>query len=159
VAQLFSLGGITGVMRLNIITCLAFLLLAVTSQQAHGMATPPIELTTTNLVTDYSFIVIKSAHLPKPGNELDYFTVIVMPRYGHKPENFNGWLEIRDKEKRICMTQVAPKNREAKSFAFGFEVSTDYLATSGFSLVEPLHKLEDNPTTYHFYLKDFVSSK
>jgi hypothetical protein len=145
-----SLGGIT---------CLIFLLFIVSFQQAHGMATPPIELTTTNLATDYTFIVIKSTHIPKPGNEFDFFTVIVMPRNGHKPENFEGWLEIYDKEKLICTTQVVPKKRETKSIAFNFEVSTDYLATSGFSLVEPLHKLEDNPKTYHFYLKDFVSKK
>jgi hypothetical protein len=159
VPELWTLGGITSVMRLNIITCLTLLLLTVSFQQARGMATPPIELSPTNLDADYSFVIIKSAHIPKPGNEMDVFTVIVMPRNGHKPDNFEGWLEICDKEKRICMTQVVPKKREKKSISFQFEVSTDYLATSGFSLVEPLYELEDNPKTYHFYLKDFVSSK
>jgi hypothetical protein len=145
-------------MKPKLLPCLA-LVLSVAFPQAHGMQTPPIELTATNLATDYSFIIIKTIHIPKPGNESDYFTVIVMPKKGHKPRNFEGRLEICDKEKLICGTQVVPSDRGDKSISFSFLVSIDYLATSGFSLVEPLHVLEDNPTTYHFNLKDFANAK
>ena len=145
-------------MKPKLLLCLA-LVLGTAIQQALGMATPPIELTATNLATDYSFIEIKSVHLPKSGNEFDFITVTVTPKKGHIPMNFEGWLEIRDKEKSICVTQVIPHDRGNKSIAFSFQVSTDYLASSGFTLVEQLHVLEDNPTSYHFYLKDFVSSK
>jgi hypothetical protein len=145
-------------MNNKLLLCLV-LLLCVTFQKSYGMQTPPIELTAANLATDYSFIIIKATHIPKPGNESDFFTVIVTPKEGHKPKNFEGRLEICDKEKLICGTQVIPHGRGDKSISFSFQVSSDFLATSGFSLVEPLHVLEDNPTTYHFYLKDFAGSK
>jgi hypothetical protein len=140
-------------------------------QQSQGFQTAPIELNRTNLNVDCPFLLIKAIHMPKPNNETVFFTVIVMPSDAHKPENFEGWLEIEDNQRRIVMVQVCtskspftiteirenvPMKLRAKCVAFQFEVSTNYLAASSFKLVEPHIKFDDNPETYHFNLENFA---
>jgi hypothetical protein len=159
-------------MKPNIIITFTLLFCGLFIQQSRGFQTPPIEMNRTNLNVDYPFLLIKVIHIPKPNNETVFFTVIVMPKDAHKPENFEGWLEVEDNQKRIVMAQVCPskspftiteirddvpKKLMAKSVAFQFEVSTNYLATSSFKLVEPRMKLDDNPEAYRFNLKNFTN--
>lgn len=161
-------------MKQNVTIYLALLIFGLCIQQSEGFQTLPIELNRTNLTVNYSFFLIKVIHVPKPNNEMAFFTVIVTPKGGHKPENFEGWLEIKDSQRRIVITRVCPskspntitairqdvpKQLREKSVAFEFEVSTNYLAMSEFKLVEPLAKLEDNPTTYYLNLGRFADEQ
>jgi hypothetical protein len=161
-------------MKPNIIITYTLLFCGLFLQQSLGFQTSPIEMNRTNLNVDYPFLLIKVIHIPKPNNETVFFTVVVMPMDAHDPENFEGWLEVEDNQKQIITVQVCPsrspykiaevrdnvpKKLIAKSIAFQFSISTNYLVKSSFKLVEPRMKLDDSPNTYHFNLKDFSVNK
>jgi len=141
-------------------------------QCAQSMETPPIELNKSNLAADFSFVLIKAIDIPKTNNELNLFTVVIMAKDKHHPENFEGWLDLGENQNRLAMVKVAPSKLDEclnhgamlavpekwrpKSVVFEFEVSKSCLAASGFKLVESGSKYEDNPRTYHFNLKYFA---
>src|SRR5665647_2438813 len=81
-------------------------------QPAYGYEVV-IQLNHTNLNTDYSFLQITAVRNHSTNNEMVFFTVIVMPKDKHQPENFTGLLVIRDSHlNKPCLLYTSPSPRD-----------------------------------------------
>jgi hypothetical protein len=159
---------------LALVLCGGLFFLSAT-QQAYGYEVV-IQLNHTNLNTDYSFLQITAVRNHSTNNEMVFFTVIVMPKDKHQPENFTGLLVIRDSHLNkpddfIAQTSVRarkwpggpgleaiPKSLWSKCIAFQFLVAAKYLETSEFVVEETPYKY-GSPTGYCFNLKEFAEEK
>ena len=149
-------------MKSRLIFCLALVLSGGCLQTIQGYQEPAYQINRTNLNTDYSFLSIKAAQ----GNQTNgageiFFTIKVLPKGGHQPEHFRGYLEIYDGEKRVVGTPVAhsefPKAAGADFVEFSFIVSTRYLAHSEFRLTESVYP--SSGVSYSFKLVEFTNTK
>jgi len=131
-----------------------------------------IQLNHTNLNTDYSFLQITAVRNHSTNNEAVFFTVVVIPKDKHQPENFTGRLVIRDTHLNkpddfIAQTSVragkwpgglgfetVPKSLRSKCIAFQFLVAAEHLEKSEFLIEETPYPMA-SPTAYCFNLKEF----
>lgn len=131
-----------------------------------------IPLNHTNLNTDYSFLQITAVRNHPTNNEAVLFTVVVIPKDKHQPENFTGLLVIRDSQQRepgdfIAQTSVRakkwpggpgfesiPKSMRSNCIAFQFLVAAKHLEKSEFVIEETPYPMA-SPTAYCFDLKEF----
>jgi len=146
-------------MRIRIIISCGLLLLLLSNTIVNGMETPPFYVDKNNLSSDFSFIRVISVHIHAPKTEEDYFTIIMMPKNGHKPENFLGVLQVEDQKGLVVQAQVCPHKSVNKDVSFEFVISTNYLSSSNFKLLEQRYKIEDNPTTYQLKLGTFIETE
>jgi hypothetical protein len=144
-------------------------------QRAYGFVAE-VQLNHTNLNTHYSFLKIKTVRLNFTNDEMVAFTVLVMPKDKHQPENFHASLEVNDSSINgshhaivsttvqahqlaggIMMEEI-PKPLRGKCVVFYFSVAAKYLEASEFR-VEETTGMFDSPTDYCFNLKEFAGEK
>ena len=160
----------TTAMKPKLILCLALAVFTFAARQSAYGYEVPFEINRTNINTDFSFLLIKAVHYNynKTNDETVMFTIIVMPRDNHQPENFYGLLTVMDGKKHIVTTSLwrtpkgqvrqypdIPKPLRAKAVMFEFYISAKYLSDSEFKLEEG----PDNGPSYFFKLKEFDDEK
>jgi hypothetical protein len=145
------------------------------SQSAYGYQ-EQIRLNPANLKSDYSFVRISTLHLNLTNDEMVVYYVVVMPKDGHKPANFEGFLDVKDSNIKgrynyIASTSVPfrklsggppaegiPESLKAKCVVFQFSIAAKYLEASEFRVEEALGKFDAGPM-YCFNLKEFTADK
>jgi len=167
-------------MNPKILLCLALVLSGglfgfFTPQCAYGYVAE-IHLNHSDLKTDFSFLKIQTVRLNFTNDEMVAFTVVVMPKDKHLPENFHGRLDINDAGIKGSHNSIAnmsvrafkltggtimneiPKPLRAKCVVFYFSVAAKYLEASEFR-VEETTSMFASPTDYIFNLKEFAGEK
>lgn len=135
-----------------------------------------IQIQPENLKSDYSFVRISTLHLNLTNDEMVVFYIVVMPKDGHKPANFEGFLDVKDSSVKgrynyIASTSVPfrklsggppaegiPESLITKCVVFQFSIAAKYLEASEFRLEEALGKFDAGPM-YCFNLKEFAADK
>ena len=158
-------------MKPKLILCLALVLSGVwfgffDPQQACGYDVP-FEINPTNIITDFSFLLVKSAHYGTTNDDMVIFRLVVMPKDKHQPDDFGGVLTIKEGEKYVAIVELSkspkggrhiypdiPKSLMAKSVEVEFFVSSKYLSNSTVALQEGLVG-----PSYMFKLKEFAGGK
>ena len=87
-------------MKPKLILCLVLVLsgaflFSFASQKAYGYEVL-VQLNHTNLIKDFPFLQISAVRSHSTNNETVFFTVTVIPKDQHQPENFTGTLAILD---------------------------------------------------------------
>ena len=154
-------------MKPKLLLCLALVVSMFAARQVYGYDVP-FEINRKNINTDYSFLLIKAVHYNKTNDDTVIFTIIVMPRDNHQPDNFYGVLTVMDGKKHIVTTGLwrtpkgqvrqypdIPKPLRAKAVMFEFNISAKFISDSSV-------KLEEGPDlgpSYFFKLKEFDDEK
>ena len=144
-------------------------------QRAYGFVAE-VQMNHTNLNTHFSFLKVKTVRLNFTNDEMVAFTVLVMPKDKHQPENFHGNLEVYDssikgshhaivsttvqahKMASGIMLEEIPKPLRGKCVVFYFSIASKYLEASQFR-VEETTGMFGSPTDYCFNLKEFADEK